>query len=159
MGGSGQRNGCGLDGTLLSWAAGQSWLQQLQGLLCSDWVWPLVLCSWEHCLDSKPGYMQRVGDRRETLTLAPLAERRVLGPDAGVQARVPVQVTKNRPLGTCTAYPGLLERGHVLRQGLGPPAFAPSFPREFLISALGVPRGCPLPKRRGWGSLEGTPTR
>lgn len=72
--------------------------------------------------------------------LPPLAERRVLGPDAGVQARVPVQVTKNRPLGTCTAYPGLLERGHGLRQGLGPPAFVPSFSLEFLLSAL-KPRG------------------
>lgn len=75
-----------------------------------------------------------------TLMLPPLAERRVLGPDAGVQARVPVQVTKNRPLGTCTAYPGLLERGHGLRQGLGPPAFVPSFSLEFLLSAL-KPRG------------------
>lgn len=56
-----------------------------------------------------------------TMALVPLTERRVLGPEAGVQARVRVQVTKNRPLGTCTAYPGLLERGHGLRQGLGPP--------------------------------------
>lgn len=72
-------------------------------------------------MDSTLGYVQRQG----TLTLEPLAERRVLGPDAGVQARVPVQVTKNRPLGTCTAYPGLLERGHGLRQGLGPLALAP----------------------------------
>lgn len=55
-----------------------------------------------------------------TLVLVRLAERRVLGPEAGIQARVRVQVTKNRPLGTCTAYPGLLERGHGLRQGLGP---------------------------------------
>lgn len=64
-----------------------------------------------------------------TLVLMPLAERRVLGPDAGVQARVRVQVTKNRPIGTGTAYPGLLERGHGLRQGLGSPdacGFVPS---------------------------------
>ena len=72
----------------------------------------------------------------ETLLLPPLAERRFLGPDAGVQARVPVQVTKNRPLGTCTAYPGLLERGHGLRQGLGPPAFVPSFSLEFLQNVI-----------------------
>lgn len=71
--------------------------------------------------------------------VAAFTERRVLGPDAGVQARVPVQVTKNRPLGTCTAYPGLLEQGHGLRQGLGPPAFVPSFSLEFLISALMPP--------------------
>lgn len=76
-----------------------------------------------------------------TLALVPLAERRVLGLDAGVQARVPVQVTKNRPIGTCTAYPGLLERGHGLRQGLGPPAlgacgFLPS--GEFLTPAQGT---------------------
>lgn len=109
-------------------AAVPALLTALTGAGASDWVRPLVLCPWEECLDNKPGYVQRVGGRRETLTLAPLAERRVPGPDAGVQARVPVQVTKNRPLGTCTAYPGLLERGHGLRQGLGPPAFAPSFP-------------------------------
>lgn len=48
------------------------------------------------------------------------------GPEASVQARVPVQVTKNRPLVTCTAYPGLLERGHGLRQGSGPPTLGAS---------------------------------
>lgn len=85
----------------------------------------------------------------ETLLLPPLAERRFLGPDAGVQARVPVQVTKNRPLGTCTAYPGLLERGHGLRQGLGPPAFVPSFSLEFLLPAL-MP-GVSTAKEKGQG--------
>lgn len=63
----------------------------------------------------------------ELWLLVPLAGRKVLGPDAGVQARVRVQVTKNRPIGTCTAYPGLLERGHGLRQGLGPPLGACGF--------------------------------
>lgn len=77
----------------------------------------------------------------ETLVSVPVAERKVLGPDAGVQARVPVQVTENRPIGTCTAYPGLLERGHGLRQGLGPPGGACGFlPSE---ESVGSQPWCP----------------
>lgn len=86
--------------------------------------------------------------------VAAFTERRVLGPDAGVQARVPVQVTKNRPLGTCTAYPGLLEQGHGLRQGLGPPAFVPSFSGVSDLSPDAP--GCLLSKRRGYGSRGGS---
>lgn len=93
-----------------------------------QWIWPGVLSlpgntAWKASFPTCEG---REIDL-ETLLLVPLAERKVLGPDAGVQARVPVQVTKNRPIGTCTAYPGLLERGHGLRQGLGPPLGACGF--------------------------------
>lgn len=115
----------------------------LLGADASEWTWPLVLCLWEYYLESKLGYMQGAGDCWGTWALVPLAERRVLGPDAGVQARVLVQVTKNRPLGTCTAYPGLLERGHGLRQGLGPPDFG----------ACGfLPSGVSDPSLGPWGS-------
>lgn len=109
-------------------AAGPALLTTLLVAGASDWVWPSGpsrvpgRTAWPASLATCKGLEIDGG----TLMLPPLAERRVLGPDAGVQARVPVQVTKNRPLGTCTAYPGLLERGHGLRQGLGPPAFVPS---------------------------------
>lgn len=63
------------------------------------------------------------------------------GPDAGVQARVPVQVTENRPIGTCTAYPGLLEQGHGLARALvlllAPVA---SFPQDRVCL---IPAPCP----------------
>lgn len=92
-------------------------------LVASKQVWPVVLRlpgspAWKASFATCKGQETDLG----TLVLVPLAETWVLSPDAGVQARVPVQVTKNRPIGTCTAYPGLLERGHGLRQGLGPPA-------------------------------------
>ena len=92
------------------------------------WVRPVVLsplgnAAWKASFATCRGQETDLG----TLVLVPLAERKVLGPDAGVQARVRVQVTKNRPIGTCTAYPGLLERGHGLRQGLGPPLGACGF--------------------------------
>lgn len=86
---------------------------------------------WEYAWKASSATCKEWETDLGTLVLVPLAERRVLGPDAGVQARVPVQVTENRPIGTCTAYPGLLERGHGLRQGFGP-LLAPvaSFPQE-----------------------------
>lgn len=95
---------------------------------CQGGGWPVVLSNpgntaWKASFATCKGQETDL----ETLVLVPLAERKVPGPDAGVQARVPVQVTKNRPLGTCTAYPGLLERGHGLRQGLGPPLGACGF--------------------------------
>lgn len=105
-----------------------------------EWVQPAVLSlpgntAWKASFATCKGKETDLG----TLVLVPLAERNVLGPDAGVQARVRVQVTKNRPIGTCTAYPGLLERGHGLRQGLGPPLGACGFilSGEFLTPALG----------------------
>lgn len=116
-------------------------------LLVQGMVWPMVLSlpgntAWKASFATCKGRETDLG----TVVLVPLAERRVLGPDAGVQARVPVQVTKNRPIGTCTAYPGLLERGHGLRQGFGPPlgacGFIPSGERVFDPSpgALGYHR-------------------
>lgn len=95
---------------------------------CWEWVRPVVLsllwdAAWKASVATCEGQETGLG----TMVLVPLTERRVLGPEAGVQARVRVQVTENRPLGTCTAYPGLLERGHGLRQGLGPPLGACGF--------------------------------
>lgn len=95
---------------------------------CQERIRPAVLSlpgniAWKGSFATREGQETGLG----TLVLVPLAERRVLGPEASVQARVRVQVTKNRPLGTCTAYPGLLERGHGLRQGLGPPLGACGF--------------------------------
>ena len=91
-------------------------------------MWPVVLrlprdAAWKPSIATREGQETGLG----TMALVPLTERRVLGPEAGVQARVRMQVTENRPLGTCTAYPGLLERGHGLRQGLGPPLGACGF--------------------------------
>lgn len=108
-------------------------------LLVQGMAWPGVLslpgnAAWKASFAASKGQEAALG----TLVSVPLAERRVRGPDAGVQARVPVQVTENRPIGTCTAYPGLLERGHGLARALvlllAPVA---SFPqdRECLIPA------------------------
>lgn len=135
-----------------------------------EWVQPVVLSllgnsTWKASFALCKQQETDLG----TLMLMPLADRKVLGPDASVQARVRVQVTKNRPIGTCTAYPGLLERGHGLRQGLGPPlgacGFIPSGERvsdpspgalEYLLpyesaqsrGRLGVAGVAPL--RMGW---------
>lgn len=124
---------------------------------CSLLLVPVTGCGLRSCVPGRTAWLASVGPCKGleidggARMLPPLAERRVLGPDAGVRACVPVQVTENRPLGTCTAYPGLLERGHGLRQGLVPPAFVPSFSLEFLISAL-MP-GVSTAKEKGLGKL------
>lgn len=110
-------------------------------------AWPGVLslpgkAAWKASFATGKGQEAALG----TLVLVPPAERRVRGPDAGVQARVPVQVTENRPIGTCTAYPGLLERGHGLARALVlllvPVA---SFPQD---------RECLNPALVPWGGLS-----